>query len=98
MTQYLILFNCHPNHHLYVYKMDPYVAFTGIFFDVVFGQYLIQEMGKKLPSTMWNESVIASFSGKYHPWCHDHFVKNEGLECEIKVPIGYHSMFYQHNM
>ena len=37
------------------------VAFTGIFLDIVCGQYFRQEMGKTLPPQMRNESVITSF-------------------------------------
>ena len=66
-------------------KWTPDVAFTGSFLDIVFGQYFRQEMGKELPPIMWNESVIASFFWQYSPWWHVHFVKNERLECEIKV-------------
>ena len=34
------------------------------------------------------------FVRKCCPWCHVNFVKNERLECEIKVPLGYYSVFY----
>ena len=75
-------------------KWTPDVALTGSFLDVVFGQYLRQEMGQKMPPKMLNESVIAFFDQKYCPWCHVRFVKNKRIECEIKVPLGYYSIFY----
>ena len=42
-------------------KWTPDVAFTDSFFDIVFGQYFRQE--KKMPPTMWNESVIVISPG-----------------------------------
>ena len=39
----------------------PDVAFTGNFFDIVFGQYVRHEMEKKLPSKMRNEFIVATF-------------------------------------
>ena len=65
-------------------KWNPDVAFTGSFFDIVFGQYFRQGLGKKMPKR-GGDSVVASFARKYHPYCHVCFVKNERLECEIKV-------------
>ena len=43
---------------------------------------------------MQNESVIASFARKYQSWCHARFMKNKRLECEMKLPLGYYSNFY----
>ena len=58
----------------------------------------VQGWTKKLPPKMWNESVIASYLLEILPWCHLHFVKNEMLECEIKVYLGYYSAFYRHHL
>ena len=48
-------------------KGIPDVAFTGSFLDIVFGQYLRQEIEKKNPPKMWNESVIACFCSVISP-------------------------------
>ena len=53
---------------------------------------------KKMPSKFRNESVVASFTWQSFPWCHVHFSKNEMLECEITVPLGYYSKFYGHHI
>ena len=36
------------------------------------------------------------FARQSPPLCHVRFVKNERLECEIKVSLGYYSAFYRH--
>ena len=41
--------------------MDPYVMFTKIFLDIVFGNYIRQGMGENIPSKTRNEYVVASF-------------------------------------
>ena len=41
-------------------KWTPYVAFTGSFLDIVFGQYFRQDMRKIMPPKMRNDSVISS--------------------------------------
>ena len=53
---------------------------------------------KEFPPKTRNESVFASFSRKYIPWCHACFVKNDRLECEIIVSPGYFSILYRHDM
>ena len=75
-------------------KWTPEVALAGSFLDIVFGQYFRQGMGKKLITKIHNESIVASFARKYFPWSHVHFLINEILECEIKVSLGYYSVFY----
>ena len=37
------------------------------------------------------------FAWQYLPLRHVRFVKNERLECEIKVSLGYFSAFYHHH-
>ena len=57
-----LLFNCHPNPHHWVYiTWNPNDAFTGSFLDIVFCQYVKQEMGKNATK---NEEWV----------CHCHFL------------------------
>ena len=73
-------------------KYTPDFALASSFFYIVFGQDSGQGMGKKLPQRIQNESVATSFAQKSCPWFLVYFVKNERLECEIKVPLGYYSL------
>ena len=66
--------------------------FHSLEFSLIFCLFVISGKGwaKKFPPKNWNESVVASFSWKYHPWCNFYLMKNERLECEIKVFLGYY--------
>ena len=57
-------FKRHPHRHLWVYKIDPYVAFTRFFLGIVFGQYVRRGMGEKLPPKMRNDFIIVSFGSE----------------------------------
>ena len=48
-------------------KCTPYVAFTSSFLDIVFGQYVRREMGKKLPPKMRENLIVASFHSAISP-------------------------------
>ena len=50
----------------------------------------------KHATKMQNESVITSFCSEILPMVAFIFKKNELLECEIKIPLGYYSVFYRH--
>ena len=77
-------------------KCTPDVA-TGSYLDIVFGQYVRQGMGENFHQKCGMSSPLLFFAHQYHPWCHVRFVKNERLECEIKVSLGYDYKFYRHN-
>ena len=48
---------------------------------------------------MRNKSVVAKFLlSNFAHGVMSIFVKNERLECEIKVPLGYYYKFYQYHM
>ena len=72
------------------------LLFTGSFLDIVFGQHLRQETVKKKPPKNGISLSSQVFALRHRPWCHIRSVKNERLECETKVPLGYYSAFYQH--
>ena len=77
-------------------KWTPYVAFTGSFLNIVFGQYFRWGV-KKTATKKFGMSLTAPvFAWQYCPWCHVCFVKNERLECEIMVSLLYYSEFYWH--
>ena len=63
--------------------------------------YLVSISGKKWANKCHHKCGMSLslpvFDQQYRPWCHFHFIKNERLECEIKVPLGYYSALYQHN-
>ena len=73
------------------------VAFTGSFLHIVSVQHARQGMGEKIPPKNWNEFVIASFPCQFSPWCHVLLVKNERMDFEIKVSLGYYSTFYRNH-
>ena len=72
----------------------PDVALIRSFFNVVFGRYFRQVMREKLPPKMQYESVITCFCSEILPMVSYTFRENERLKCEIKVTIGYYSVFY----
>ena len=78
-------------------KCTPYVAFTGSFLDIVFCQHVRRGMGKKFHQKCVISLSSPVFTHKSHLWCHVNFVKNERLECEIKVSLGYYFAFYQYH-
>ena len=79
-------------------KWIPDVFFTVSFLDIVLGQYFRQEMVKNCHQKCGMSLSLQVFAQQYRPWCHVCFVKNERLECEIKVPLVYYYSFYQHYM
>ena len=73
-------------------KWTPDVAFTGSFPDIMFGQYFKRGKGQKnCHQKLRMALLLPVFDRQYRPWCHVRFLKNERLECEIKVPLGYFS-------
>ena len=62
-----LLFNCHPNPHLWVYIMDPrcflYWQFPWYFVWSVF----LARNRQKMPPKMWNEFVMDSFCSAISP-------------------------------
>ena len=58
-------------------KWNPYVALTGSFLDIVFGQYFSQEMGKNCHQKFGMSLSSPVFALKYRPWCHVSFMDNE---------------------
>ena len=78
-------------------KCTPDVAFTVSFLDIVFGQYFRQEMGKNCLNKCGMSLSSHIFAWKYRPWCHVCCMKNERLECKIKVSLRCHSAFYRHH-
>ena len=80
-------------------KWTSDVAFTGSFLDIVFVRYFRQMMGKKICHQKCGMGPLSPvFARQYRPWCQVNSVKNERLECEIKVPLGYNSTFYRHHV
>ena len=75
-------------------KWTPDVARTVSFLDIVLGKSFNQGREKQLPPEMRDESLVAIFDRKSHPWCHVRFVINESMACEIKLHLGNYYAFY----
>ena len=74
--------------------MDHIFAFNGSCLDIVFGESFRQKMGKNCHQKCGMSLSFPVFAQQSCPLCHVHFVKSESLECKIKVPLGYYSVFY----
>ena len=79
-------------------KRTPDFVFTGIFPDIVFGQFFRQRMEKKLPPKTKNEPIVTSFFWEILLMVSCLFLKNERLECEIKIYLGYYSTSHQYHI
>ena len=84
-----LFFNGHPNTHLWVHRMDtrdclywklPWYCVWSVC-QAKYGQKICHQNCGISPS-------LPVFTQKSCPWCHFRFVKNEKLECEIKVSLG----------
>ena len=78
-------------------KWTPDVSLYGSSLDIVFGQYFRQGMGKTISTKMCNEFVFQVLSPRSHPLWEFHSVKNERMECEIKIPLVNYSVFDRHH-
>ena len=76
-------------------KWTPYVALTSSFLNTGFDQYVRQGMGRKNATKYVEWIRRRQFS--FWNLAHVHFMKNERLECEIKVSLEYYSVFYPHH-
>ena len=79
-------------------KWTPDVAFTSNFLDFLLVSMSGEGWAKILPPKTAEQSLSSPvFTRQPRPWCHLRFMQNERLECEIKVSLGYYSVFYRYH-